>query len=325
MDDDHRDDAGEEVLAERPAEAAPARTPLDVRGMLTIGAVGLGMGAADLVPAFSGGTVALLAGIYERLVANVRQGARALALGLRGRLSAGVRAVGAIEWRFVLSLLAGILVAVVTLAEGLGHLLDTRPRQLSAVFLGLVIGASVVAAGDLRRPDVRTALVGLVVAGATFAGLGVTGGSVDDPALLVFFAAGAIAVCAMILPGISGAFLLVLLGMYEHALDAVRDLDVLTVGVLAAGALTGLALFSTLLNWLLREHHDVMLAALIGLMVGSVRVLWPWPGDEIADPRLGAPVAGEAPLAVGLALGAAVVVVVVGRLARRATRGTASP
>lgn len=321
MDDDVRDETGDEVVAQRPDEADPQRAPLDARRMLTVGVVGLGMGTADLVPAFSGGTVALLAGVYERLVANVRQGARALALLLRGRVSAGLRAVAAIEWRFVLPLLVGIAVAVVTLAEVLGQLLETHPRQLAAAFLGLVVGATVVAAGDVRRPDLRTLGVGVLVAGVAFAGLGATGGSVDDPALPAYFAAGAIGVCALILPGLSGAFLLVLLGMYEHALDAVRDADLLAVGILVLGAVTGLAAFSTLLNWLLREHHDIVLAALIGLMAGSTRVLWPWPGSEISDPRLGAPVAAEVPVAAALALAAFVAVLVVGRLARRATRG----
>ena len=323
MDEQRHGEQDDDVLAPRPVEADPQRVPLGGAQMLTVGAVGFGMGTADLVPAFSGGTVALLAGVYERLVANVRQGARALALLLRGRLVAGGRAIAAIEWRFVLPLLAGIAIAVIALAEILGRLLETHPRQLSATFFGLVLGATVVAAGDVRRPEVRTLTIGVLVAVVAFAGLGVTGGSVDDPALLAFFAAGAIGVCALILPGLSGAFLLVLLGMYEHALDAVRDADLLVVGVLALGAVTGLAAFSTLLNWLLREHHDSVLAALIGLMAGSTRVLWPWPGSEISDPRLGAPVAGEVPVAIGLAVVACTVVVLVGRLARRATRSAA--
>jgi putative membrane protein len=108
VDDQRRDEQDDDVLAQRPAEADPQRVPLGGAQMLTVGAVGFGMGTADLVPAFSGGTVALLAGVYERLVANVRQGARALALLLRGRLVAGGRAIAAIEWRFVLPLLAGI-------------------------------------------------------------------------------------------------------------------------------------------------------------------------------------------------------------------------
>lgn len=321
MDDDLQGDPGDEVLAERPVEADPVRAPLGSAQMLTVGAVGLGMGAADLVPAFSGGTVALLTGVYERLVANIRQGARALALLLRGRVGAGGRAIVAIEWRFVLPLLAGILLAVVTLAEVLGRLLETHPRQLSAAFLGLVLGAVVVAAGDVRRPDAATWGIGSLVAVVAFAALGATGGSVQEPTLVAFFAAGAVGVCALILPGISGAFVLVLLGMYDHALEAVRDADLAAAGVLVLGAVAGLASFSTLLNWLLREHHDRVLAALVGLLAGSSRVLWPWPGAEISDPRLGAPITGEAPLAVLLAVAAAVLVLLVAGLARRATRG----
>jgi hypothetical protein len=131
------------------------------------------------------------------------------------------------------------------------------------------------------------------VAVVTFLGLGVTDGAVADPGLLAFFAAGAVAICAMILPGISGAFLLLLLGMYPAVIAAVDERLWGPLAVLALGCLVGLAGFATLLNWLLREHHDAVLAALLGLLLGSSRVLWPWPGDEVGDPRLGAVVASE--------------------------------
>lgn len=319
MNEPCREEATDEAVASRPAEAeALSGGP---RRLLVVGAVGFGMGVADLVPGFSGGTVALLAGVYERLVANVRQGARALALLLRVRLRDGWRSLGAVEWNFLLPLVAGIGVAVVLLAGLLSRLLESHPRQLSAVFLGLVLGATVVAAGDLRRGGLREAAVGAFVAVVAFAGLGVSGGAVEDPALLTFFAAGAIGVCAMILPGVSGAFLLLLLGMYHHVVTALDEGDLVVVGVVGLGALVGLAGFSTLLNWLLREHHDLVLAALLGLMVGSSRVLWPWPGSEVGDPELGAPATAELPTVAVLTVGAFAAVIVVGRLSRRATRG----
>lgn len=312
-------DEADAVVAARPSGATAPGRPR-VREMLVVGAVGLGMGTADLVPGFSGGTVALLTGVYERLVANVRQGARALALLLRGRLGDGLRAVRAIEWGFVLPLLAGILIAVVTLASALTHLLDTRPRELSGVFLGLVLGAIVVAARDLRRVGPGTVALGVAVAAVTFVALGLSGGAVADPSLLLFLGAGAVAVCAMILPGVSGAFLLLLLGMYDHVITAVDERDLVVVGVVGLGCLVGLAGFSTLLNWLLRTHHDPLLAVLLGLLAGSARVLWPWPGAEVGDPALGAPVPAEVPLIAGLAVGALAAVIGVGHLARRATR-----
>jgi putative membrane protein len=319
VDDPSHPEATGDAVASRPAEA---EAPLDGPSRLfVVGAVGFGMGVADIVPGFSGGTVALLTGVYERLVANVRQGARALALLLRLRLKEGWRSLGAVEWSFLLPLLAGIVLAVVLLAGVLSRLLESHPRELSAVFLGLVLGATVVATGDLRRRGLREVVVGLLVAMVAFVGLGFSGGSVDDPALWAFFAAGAVGVCAMILPGVSGAFLLLLLGMYDNVITAVDERDLVVIGVVGLGCMVGLAGFSTLLNWLLREHHDLVLAALLGLMVGSSRVLWPWPGSEVGDPALGAPVVGGLARISLLALAAFVAVIGIGRLARRATRG----
>jgi putative membrane protein len=313
------DPSAEEVVVEPPtgAEQAP---PLSPSRMAVVGAVGMAMGVADTVPGFSGGTVALLAGVYERLIANVRQGAHALALLARGALADGLRAIVAIEWRFILPLLLGILLAIATLASALSGLLESHPRHLSAVFLGLVAGATVVASRDVRQPGAGHLLVAGLAAIVTFLALGATSGAVADPSLLAFFGAGAVAICAMILPGISGAFLLLLMGMYGAVIAAVDERLWTSLGVLALGCLVGLASFATLLNWLLREHHDVVLAALLGLLVGSSRVLWPWPGHEVGDPRLGAPVPGEVPTLGGLALGAFVAVWVLGRLARRLTR-----
>jgi putative membrane protein len=312
-----------EVVAARSPEAGlrgTPRLPLDVAGTF---AIGLGMGAADLVPGFSGGTVALVTGIYERLIANVRQGARALSLLLRLQVRAGLGALGAIEWGFVVALLSGILSAVVALAAWLSGLIETRPVQLSAVFLGLVLGATVVALAELRAPGARHLVIGAVVAAITFVGLGLRSGSVGEPVLPLVFAAGAIAICAMILPGISGSFLLLLLGTYVHVIDAVEAREVVFLGVLALGAVTGLASFSTVLNWALRRHHDVVLAGLLGLMVGSTRVLWPWPSTGgVGDTRLGAPVASEVPMALASAVVAAAAVAVFAALGRRVARAT---
>lgn len=312
------DPSPDEAVASRPDEARP--TPLGPARMGVVGVVGVAMGMADTVPGFSGGTVALLAGVYERLVANIRQAAHALALVLRGGPVTGLRALKAVEWRFVLPLLAGILAAIATLASALNALLESHPRELSAVFLGLVLGATLVAARDVKAPAPRHALIGGAVAVVTFLGLGASGGTIDDPGLLAFFAAGAVAICAMILPGISGAFLLLLMGMYPAVIAAVDERSWAALGVLALGCAVGLAAFATLLNWLLREHHDLVLAALLGLLLGSSRVLWPWPGDEVGDPRLGAPVAGEVLPLAGLALAALLAVGALGHLARRITR-----
>ncbi len=295
------DDA--EVLAPRPEELGPPlRHPIALVG---IGLAGFAMGVAEVVPGFSGGTVALVCGIYARLVANVRQGARTLSLLLRGRFTAAVRAFVAIEWPFVITLVVGMAAAIVTLAGALSRLIEEQPVAMSAVFLGLVLGAVVAASSQLITPRAGHFLVGVVVAGVTFVGLGASAGSVDEPALWLLFAGVAVAVCAWILPGVSGAFLLLLLGLYPAALAAVADRDLAVLGVMVLGALTGLALFSTLLNWLLVRWHDLVLVAMLGLLVGSARVFWPWPSaDGMGDPALGAPEPGTVPVVVALTLGA---------------------
>jgi putative membrane protein len=323
-----RPEPGGEALAPRPEPAdesfaprpEPVREPLRGAGALVrSGVVGAAMGVAEIVPGFSGGTVALVAGVYERLVANVRQGARMLSLLARGHLATAMRALVRIEWPFVLALLVGMAAAILTLAGVLSRLLDARPVELSAVFLGLVLGAAVVAAGQVRAPRPTHAVVAVVVAAATFVGLGVGAAGVEA-SLPALYLGAALAACAWILPGVSGAFLLLLLGLYPAALAAVDTRDLAAISVLVAGVLTGLAAFSTLLNWLLARWHDLVLAAMVGLLVGSGRVLWPWPSiGGMGDPTLGPPEPATAVTAPLLALAAGVAVWIVARVgARRA-------
>ncbi len=247
---------------------------------------GFGMGAADVVPGVSGGTVAFVLGIYDRLIGNIRLGAHGLRQLLTGDLDGFRATLREIEWVWLVSLLAGILLAVALLASVLERLLDERPVEMAALFLGLVAGTIWIAWRMLTRVDaVAIALIaGIGVAMFLLLGLRsdteVAEGAaevVTEP-LWVFFGAGAIAICAMILPGISGSFILVLLGMYTEVLGAVNDRDVGTLGVFTVGCVVGLALFSTLLNWLLQRYHNWVIAAMLGLMLGSTRVLWPWPG-----------------------------------------------
>jgi putative membrane protein len=281
---------------------------------------GAAMGAADVVPGFSGGTVALVGGIYPRFVRAIRDSAHVLSVLVRLRLREVPAAVRAIEWRFTVPLVLGLGAAIFTLASALEQLLDTQPAVMSALFLGLVLGAAVVARRELRRPDATTLPVVLVSAAVTFLILGVSPGTLDDPALLVLMAGGALAVCATVLPGVSGSFLLLLLGLYQPIIAAVSGRDLLTLGAVAGGIVIGLASFSTLLNWLLEHHHDRVLAVLIGLMIGSVRVLWPWPvGSGVGDPALGAP-DGQVVAATLSALLAFAAVIALGALVDRTTR-----
>ncbi|MEE6273144.1 DUF368 domain-containing protein [Georgenia wangjunii] len=270
---------------------------------------GFVMGAADIVPGVSGGTVALVLGIYERLVAAIRAGAGVLGALARRDLAGARNQLRGIPWVWLLSLLAGILLAVALLSAALERVLEEHPQAAAGLFFGLIVGAIVISWRLVRRRTWRTAAVAAVAAALLFVLVGLQSGTGDHGAEAVtrpawmFFAAGAVAICAMILPGISGSFILVLLGMYAEVLGAVNERDLLVLGLFVLGAAVGLASFSTLLSWLLLHHHDVVLAALIGLMVGSLRILWPWPGGlettELALPAGGAPVLVPVALAAG--------------------------
>lgn len=235
------------------------------------------MGSADVVPGVSGGTIAVLVGIYERLVHAISMASRALGNLLRFRFREAGQRMREIDWVLILPLLVGIGVAIFTLAGVISTLLEDYPEAMAGLFTGLVAASAWVAWRMIRRPNATAVVVAIVVAIITFFVLGLKGGAIANPSWLVIFGAGAIAICAMILPGISGSFLLLMLGMYDFVISAVDDRDFPVLGVFALGCIVGLALFSQLLDWSLTNHHDVVVAAMVGLMIGSFRVLWPWP------------------------------------------------
>jgi putative membrane protein len=272
------------------------------------------MGTADLVPGVSGGTIALVLGIYERLVFSVREGSSALGAALKADLSRTRHHLGQVEWGFIGPLLVGILTAVFVLSGVLERQLEERPVLLAGLFLGLVLGSVVIAWRLVHEQRGVHVVVALVVAVALFLVLGAGAGRIpESPSVPVFFGAGAIAICAMILPGISGSLILVLVGMYAPVLGAVNDRNLTPVLVFVAGAVVGLALFSQILYWALRRHHDLVMAGLVGLMAGSTRILWPWP-DGLTGPELGAPAEDWPVVALAMALGA-VAVAAISRLA----------
>ena len=296
---------------------------------LTQLARGFAMGSSDIVPGVSGGTVALLLGIYERLLGSIATAARALGCLLRGDLRGCLARARKVDWAFIAPLLAGILIAVAALSALLDRLLEDYPEEMAGLFFGLVVASIVVAIGLVKRLDVRRLAVLVAVAVAAFFVLGLQSGPVGDPSPLAFLGAGAIAICAMILPGISGSFLLLMLGMYAAVLDAVNDRALGDLLVFVVGLIVGLALFSSALTWLLERAHDTVLAALIGLMLGSLRVLWPWPNgvgiisdesDKVVDGTgLGWPASDEVLVPVLLALGGFLLAAGLARLSARRT------
>lgn len=263
------------------------------------------MGSADVVPGVSGGTVALVVGIYERLVHSVRAGASAVFALVRLDLGGARRRFGEVEWGLVLPLGVGIVTALFIGSRIIPHFLETYPVEVRALFFGLILGSIVI---PLRRMGHVTASgVGImaVAAVAAFFIVGLPPRAIEHPALPLVFVFAAIAICAMILPGVSGAFLLLVLGIYEATLEALSSLDVPYIAVFVVGAAFGLGLFSKLLEWLLDHHHDRTMAALVGLMAGSLRALWPWLTEDrtvLAPPDPGSLVSAAALALVGAAV-----------------------
>lgn len=252
------------------------------------------MGAADVVPGVSGGTVALVLGIYERLVSAIRDAVAAAAALVRRDAPELRRRLRAVPWVWVLSLLAGIGLAIVLLAPVLEQLLEERPQAMAGLFLGLILGSVVVSWRLVDRVSWRLVGVMGLVALVFFLLLGLQettqayGAETVARPWWAFLLAGALAICAMILPGVSGSFVLVLLGMYAEVIGAVNGRDLAALAVFAVGCVVGLAAFSTVLGWLLDHHRSTTLAVLIGLMLGSTRILWPWP-DGLGSTILGPP------------------------------------
>ncbi len=240
-------------------------------------AQGVAMGAADVVPGVSGGTIAVVLGIYERLLGAVRGVAGGAGTLLRGDWRGARRRLVTVDWWLIVPLLAGILGTIVLLASVIETQLEERPETMAGLFCGLVAASAVSACRLFEWRSAARIGIMAVSAGATFALLGLQSGPVADPSLPVLAGAGAVAVCAMILPGISGAFLLLMLGMYGAVISIVTDVRYLDAAVFALGAAVGLALFSSVLGWFLDRARNTVLAVLVGLMAGSLRVLWPWP------------------------------------------------
>lgn len=249
----------------------------------------------------------MVVGIYERLVRSVREASSALGALVKIEGASVREHLRQVEWRLVVPLLLGIIAAVVGLAGLIEHQLEVRPTVMAGLFLGLVVLSVVVAWRRVRSPDARHWLIAAAVALGLFVILGIgDSGFIQSPALLFFAGAGALAVCAMILPGISGSLILVMIGMYGPVIGAVADRDLAVIAVFVAGAVIGLSLFSQALHWALEHHHDDVMAGLVGLMAGSVRVLWPWP-DGVAGSELAPPGADLAAVVVAAAVGASIV------------------
>ena len=234
---------------------------------------GMGMGAADVVPGVSGGTIAFITEIYEELVNSIKSiDSRAL----RKLFKEGVPAFWrAINGNFLIAVFAGILISVFSLARLLEHLLHQHPILIWSFFFGLIIASALYIAGKIKHWNIGKVLALLSGVGIAYVITILTPAQTPEAWWFIFLS-GALAICAMILPGISGAFILLLLGKYQFVIGAVGNLNFTVLLVLAAGALIGIISFSNLLSWFLRKYHDLTIAVLSGFMIGSLNKVWPW-------------------------------------------------
>ncbi|MEG1622227.1 MAG: DUF368 domain-containing protein [Alistipes sp.] len=240
-------------------------------GLLTL--KGCAMGMADVVPGVSGGTIAFISGIYEELIGSIKNiGLDAFKLLLRGHVADFWRKING---NFLCAVFAGVLLSIFSLARLMTYLLANHPIEIWSFFFGLIVASSILVAKEIGHWDagrVVALIVGIVVA----YWITVVSPSETPNTWWFIILSGAIAICAMILPGISGAFILLLMGKYQFIMQAVGDLNIGVILLFSFGAVTGLISFSHVLSWLLKHCHDITVALLMGFMLGSLNKVWPW-------------------------------------------------
>ena len=252
------------------------RTP---KAAAAVAIKGFFMGVAEIIPGVSGGTIALVLGIYPRFIDSVRSYTPSSVLHFLRSLpkkEARGEAARAIHLDFVVPLLVGMGIALLALAKPMKSLLADHPNQMNAIFFGMIVVSLYVPVARMKKRSLLHLVVGIAGLVVAYIALGVPIAAAEKANLPFLFFAGGIAICAMVLPGVSGSYLLKALGQYEHILTAIHERDLVTVAVVGAGIIIGLATFARVVSWLLHHHHDLTLAALTGLMLGSLRTVWPF-------------------------------------------------
>ena len=231
------------------------------------------MGAADVVPGVSGGTIAFITGIYEELINSIKSvNLHSIKLFFTGKFTEFWETING---TFLISVLTGIAISVFSLAKGLEYLLENFPILVWAFFFGLIIASAIYVARYIKKWNTSVIIAGVAgIITAYF--ITVISPAEANSTWWFIFLSGAIAICAMILPGISGSFILLLLGMYKFILEAVGDLNLAVVLTFLAGAAIGIIAFSNVLAWLLKKYHNITIAVLAGFMIGSLNKVWPW-------------------------------------------------
>ncbi|MBL4625103.1 MAG: DUF368 domain-containing protein [Flavobacteriales bacterium] len=234
---------------------------------------GVAMGAADVVPGVSGGTIAFISGIYEELLNSIKSiNIDSIKVLLKGDIKGFWKSING--W-FLVALFGGIGLSIISLAKIITHLLDTYPQLVWGFFFGLIIASVLFIGKSIKQFNFQSITALIIGAGIAYWITILEPSELETPLWFVFLS-GAIAICAMILPGISGSFILLLMGMYSYVLGSIKDLNLLVLGVFGAGCATGLLGFSRILSWLLNKYNDIALAVLTGFMIGSLNKVWPW-------------------------------------------------
>lgn len=234
---------------------------------------GMAMGAADVVPGVSGGTIAFISGIYEELINSINNIKPSLLLVWRKE---GFKAFWQkLNGNFLAALFSGIFISVFSLAKFLSWLLENEPVLLWSFFFGLVTASILLVGKEIKRWSAITVITLLIGAAIAYYITELPPNENVD-SIPYLFLSGALAVCAMILPGISGAFILVLLGSYKTILDVVHERDIKMIATVAAGAIVGLLSFARLLKWMFKNYRNITLAILTGFIIGSLNKIWPW-------------------------------------------------
>ena len=262
-------------------------TARSFKDYLGLAARGFAMGSADVVPGVSGGTMAFILGIYEELITSIRDllSPAAARLVLRFKIKA---ALDILPWKFLVAVGIGIILAIFTLAPYLEWTLENQPVLLWSFFFGLVAASIITVSKKVNHWGAGTIIGAVIGAIAAYLIVGLVPAETPNTAWFLFFS-GFVASCAMILPGISGSFILLLLGKYQTVLTAVNDRDFVVLLVVALGVAVGIVTIAQILSRLFKRYHDVTVAVLIGLMAGSLRKIWPWketidvPGEPIPE------------------------------------------
>jgi putative membrane protein len=273
------------------------------------------IGVAEVIPGVSGGTVALVVGIYERVVKNASTIVSGLVNLLKLRFGAAGQNFKKADWRFLLVMLFGMFSAVIGGAALLEPLLKNEPELMRALFAGLIVASLAVPYGLAGKWKLKHYGLALASALAAFFLTNLPRAAEASPEWWQIIGAAALAVCALALPGISGSFLLLAMGFYAPTIAAVNDRDFGYLGLFIVGAIIGLGLFSKVLEFLLSNYKTITMVAMTGLMVGSLRALWPW------QTEVGAMTAPTSDVASAVLVFAVGLIVVFGLIAAEARLG----